>query len=239
MTPVTPNWPALRVCHLSKTVVQPNGKALRILQDIDLELAVGETVAIIGASGSGKSTLLSLLAGLDTASGGDIHVFGHPLHQYDEDARAGVRAQHLGFVFQSYQLLAHLTALENVILPLELGVGDAQVADPRQRGRDLLKQLGLGERVNHLPGTLSGGEQQRVALARAFVSDGRLILADEPTGSLDKATGEDVMQILFELARERGASLLLVTHDERLAQRCDRCLVLEDGCLRDARATGA
>ena len=202
---------------------------LTILHDISFELAPRESVAIVGASGSGKSTLLSLLAGLDVPSAGQVVVAGTELFALDEDARAALRAQQMGFVFQSFQLLAHLTALENVMLPLELmGRPDA-----RSAATEMLQRVGLAERLRHYPRVLSGGEQQRVALARAFVVRPALLLADEPTGSLDFATGEKVMELMFALNREAGTTLVLVTHDAAIATRCDRQLRIEAGRLVD------
>ena len=185
----------------------------------------GEAVAVVGASGSGKSTLLGLLAGLDTPSAGSVRIDGTELFELDEDGRAMLRARMLGFVFQSFQLLAALNALENVTLPLELADrGDAEAA-----ARAMLERVGLGERLSHYPKTLSGGEQQRVALARAFVVQPKLLLADEPTGNLDEATGEGIIDLLFELNAERGTTLILVTHDEMLARRCTRLVRLAAG----------
>lgn len=200
---------------------------LTILHDIDFSLAPRESVAIVGASGSGKSTLLSIVAGLDTPSTGTVVLAGTDLFTLDEDARAAVRARSVGFVFQSFQLLANLTALENVMLPLELmGRHDARAA-----ATEMLRRVGLGERLGHYPKVLSGGEQQRVALARAFVVRPAVLLADEPTGSLDFATGEKVMELMFELNREAGTTLVLVTHDRAIATRCDRQLRIEAGRL--------
>lgn len=210
---------------LSKQVEDATG-ALVILRDIEFTLARGESVAIVGASGSGKSTLLSLLAGLDTPSQGTVLLDGIDLYALDEDERAAVRAQKLGFVFQSFQLLGHLTALENVMLPLEL----ANRPDAREAARQMLQRVGLAERLQHYPKVLSGGEQQRVALARAFVVKPAVLLADEPTGSLDAASGDKVMQLMFELNREQGTTLVLVTHDEQIARRCDRRIRIEAGC---------
>ena len=188
-----------------------------------------ESVAIVGASGSGKSTLLSIVAGLDTPTHGTVRLDGIDLFKLDEDARAAVRAERLGFVFQSFQLLANLTALENVMLPLELqGRSDA-----RSTAREMLGRVGLSERLSHYPKVLSGGEQQRVALARAFVVKPSVLLADEPTGSLDFATGETVMELIFELNRESGTTLVLVTHDSGLAARCDRQIRIEAGRIVD------
>ena len=198
---------------------------LTILHEIDFSLAARQSAAIVGASGSGKSTLLSIIAGLDTPTSGTVRVAGVDIFAIDEDARAALRAQKVGFVFQSFQLLANLTALENVMLPLELqGRRDARVQSTEMLGR-----VGLGERLRHYPKVLSGGEQQRVALARAFVVQPAVLLADEPTGSLDFATGEKVMELMFELNRETGTTLVLVTHDRGIAARCDRQLRIEAG----------
>ena len=203
---------------------------LTILHDIDFELFPRETVAIVGASGSGKSTLLGILAGLDTPSSGRVTLAGTELFGLDEDARAALRARQVGFVFQNFQLLGHLTALENVMLPLELmGRRDARAAATEMLGR-----VGLGQRLGHYPKLLSGGEQQRVALARAFVVRPAVLLADEPTGSLDFATGAKVMELMFELNREAGTTLVLVTHDPQIAARCDRQLQIEAGRLHEA-----
>jgi putative ABC transport system ATP-binding protein len=207
--------------------VEDSGGVLTILHDISFDLAARESAAIVGASGSGKSTLLSILAGLDTPTTGTVILAGHDLFQLDEDARAAVRAAKLGFVFQSFQLLGNLTALENVMLPLELqGRRDA-----RTLAVDMLQRVGLGERLRHYPKLLSGGEQQRVALARAFVVQPAVLLADEPTGSLDFATGERVMELMFDLNRETGTTLVLVTYDRAIADRCDRQLRIEAGRL--------
>ncbi len=200
---------------------------LTILHDVSFQLRERESAAIVGASGSGKSTLLGLLAGLDVPTSGRVQLCGHDLFAMDEDARAGVRAAHVGFVFQSFQLLAHRTALENVMLPLEL----AGVRDARARATAMLGRVGLAERLGHYPRVLSGGEQQRVALARAFVVRPQVLLADEPTGSLDFATGETVMQLMFELNREVGTTLVLVTHDPAIAARCERQLHIVAGRL--------
>ena len=207
--------------------VQDSGGLLTILHEINFELPARQSAAIVGASGSGKSTLLSILAGLDTPTTGHVTLAGHDLFQLDEDARAAVRAAKLGFVFQSFQLLGNLTALENVMLPLELqGRSDA-----RPLATDMLKRVGLGERLGHYPKLLSGGEQQRVALARAFVVQPAVLLADDPTGSLDFATGERVMALMLDLNREAGTTLVLVTHDRAIAERCDRQLRIEAGRL--------
>src|SRR5262245_49090101 len=213
---------------LSKIVPLANGAGaseLVILKDISLKVMPGEAVAIVGASGSGKSTLLGLLAGLDTPSSGAVRLDGTELFSLDEDGRAALRARLLGFVFQSFQLLPALNALENVMLPLELA-GEAGAAD---LARDMLGRVGLGERLRHYPKTLSGGEQQRVALARAFVTRPKLLLADEPTGNLDAATGAGVIDLMFRLNAESGTTLLLVTHDEAIAARCARKIRLVAG----------
>ncbi len=216
--------PIIAVVHVTKQVHDSTG-TLTILHDIDFTLAPRQSAAIVGASGSGKSTLLSIIAGLDTPSSGTVRLAGTDLFALDEDARAALRAQKLGFVFQSFQLLANLTALENVMLPLELqGRSDARVLATEMLGR-----VGLGERLRHYPKVLSGGEQQRVALARAFVVQPAVLLADEPTGSLDFATGEKVMQLMFELNREQGTTLVLVTHDRAIAAQCERRLTVEAG----------
>jgi len=200
---------------------------LTILSDIDFTVAAGTTVAIVGASGSGKSTLLGLLAGLDTPSEGSVRLDGEDIYALGEDGRALLRKRKLGFVFQSFQLLGHLNALENVMLPLELR-GDGQA---RAKAEQMLGRVGLGSRLKHYPKYLSGGEQQRVALARAFVTEPPLLFADEPTGSLDAATGESVIQLMFELNRERGSTLVLVTHDNGIAARCERTLTIAAGRL--------
>jgi len=217
---------AIIVEHLSKRVRDADGW-LTILDDLSFRVPAGQTVAIVGASGSGKSTLLGLLAGLDLPSEGTVTMFGESLFALDEDGRAAWRARNLGFVFQSFQLLPQMTALENVMLPLELA-GDRGAA---RRARALLERVGLGDRLGHYPKTLSGGEQQRVALARAFAPAPRLLFADEPTGSLDAATGARVIDLLFELNREAGATLVLVTHDPELAGRCGQRLALHAGRL--------
>ena len=212
--------------NLNKVVSSAEGE-LTILHDLSLELEKGGSLAIVGSSGSGKSTLLGLLAGLDLPSTGRILLAGNDLGSLDEDARARVRAEHVGFVFQSFQLLDSLNALENVMLPLELeGRSDA-----RQRASELLERVGLGSRLSHTPRQLSGGEQQRVAIARAFAAEPDVLFADEPTGNLDTHTGERISDLLFELNQERGATLVLVTHDERLAARCQRIIRLEAGHL--------
>jgi putative ABC transport system ATP-binding protein len=216
--------PIIAVEHLTKQVQDSSG-TLTILHEIDFALQPRESAAIVGASGSGKSTLLSIIAGLDTPTSGTVRLAGTDIFRLDEDARAALRAQKVGFVFQSFQLLPNLTALENVMLPLELqGRRDARVAATEMLGR-----VGLGQRLRHYPKLLSGGEQQRVALARAFVVHPAVLLADEPTGSLDHATGEKVMELMFALNRESGTTLVLVTHDRAIAARCDRELRIEAG----------
>jgi putative ABC transport system ATP-binding protein len=223
--------PIISVEHVHKSVTDSTG-TLAILRDIDFSLAARETVAIVGASGSGKSTLLSIVAGLDTPTQGTVRLAGADLFALDEDERAALRAREVGFVFQSFQLLGNLTALENVMLPLEL----AGRRDARRMAGEMMKRVGLGERFGHYPKTLSGGEQQRVALARAFVVEPAVLLADEPTGSLDFATGETVMQLMFDLNREHGTTLVLVTHDRAIADRCERRLTIEAGRIaRDER----
>ena len=216
--------PALAVRQLGKRVRDALGE-LVILDDITLTIGAGETVAIVGASGSGKSTLLGLLAGLDTPSSGTVELAGVDLASLDEDGRAALRARHVGFVFQSFQLLPHLNALENVMLPLEL----RGAAGARAQAEALLAEVGLAARLRHYPKTLSGGEQQRVALARAFVTRPDILLADEPTGSLDAATGTGVMDLMFRLHREHGSTLVLVTHDDAIARRCARQIRLAAG----------
>jgi putative ABC transport system ATP-binding protein len=216
--------PIIAVDRITKQVPDPGGP-LTILHEISFELQRQQSVAIVGASGSGKSTLLSIIAGLDTPTSGSVRLAGIYLFSLDEDARAAVRAEHVGFVFQSFQLLGNLSAIENVMLPLELqGRSDA-----RARATEMLERVGLGSRLRHYPRVLSGGEQQRVALARAFIVRPALLLADEPTGSLDFATGERVMELMFELNRESATTLVLVTHDRAVAARCDRQLRIEAG----------
>jgi putative ABC transport system ATP-binding protein len=229
---------AVEARGLSKVVQDVTG-SLTILDDINLTIGAGETAAIIGASGSGKSTLLGLLAGLDVPTRGSVRIFGDDLFSLDEDGRAALRAARIGFVFQSFQLLPHLTALENVLLPLELTGRAPAGASPTQTARDLLGRVGLSERLAHYPKYLSGGEQQRVALARAFVLTPPLLLADEPTGSLDAATGEGVIELMFELNRERGSTLVLVTHDPDIARRCGRQVELHAGRVVDRVAAAA
>ncbi|MBB5208227.1 ABC transporter ATP-binding protein [Chiayiivirga flava] len=225
--------PVLHVASLGKRVKLPGGE-LTILDGVGFSIGPGEAVAIVGASGSGKSTLLSLLAGLDVASEGEVRLAGHSLAALDEDGRARLRGEHVGFVFQAFQLLPSLTALENAMLPLELrGVREAQ-----QRARAILERVGLGERLGHYPKQLSGGEQQRVALARAFVTQPAVLFADEPTGNLDTVTGNAVIDLLFELNAVAGTTLVLVTHDHALAARCGRVLRIDAGRLvSDTAAT--
>jgi putative ABC transport system ATP-binding protein len=216
----------ISVEHVFKSVTDSTG-TLDILRDIDFAIQPQDTVAIVGASGSGKSTLLSIIAGLDTPTRGTVHLAGQNLFAIDEDERAAWRAQKVGFVFQSFQLLGNLTALENVMLPLEL----AGRKDSRLAATDMLKRVGLAERLGHYPKVMSGGEQQRVALARAFVVQPAVLLADEPTGSLDFATGEKVMELMFALNAELGTTLVLVTHDRGIAQRCARSITIEAGAI--------
>ena len=215
---------AIEVAGLGKEVTT-GGKPLTILQDVSFSVAAGEAVAVVGASGSGKSTLLALLAGLDVPSSGAVRVAGANMLALDEDGRAALRARTMGFVFQSFQLLAAMSALENVMLPLEL----AGTPRAKETATELLARVGLAERLHHYPKQLSGGEQQRVAIARAFVTSPSILLADEPTGNLDAETGATVIQLLFDLNRERGATLLLVTHDETLSARCGRVVRLAKG----------
>jgi len=223
--------PIVRVAALGKQITTGDSE-LTILRDISFEVSAGEAVAIVGVSGSGKSTLLGLLAGLDEPTAGSVEIDGCDLFALDEDGRAALRGRMLGFVFQSFQLLPEFTALENVMLPLELA-GDAGA---RAAASALLERVGLGNRLDHYPKQLSGGEQQRVAIARAFVTRPVLLLADEPTGNLDAATGRTIIDLMFELNRERRTTLLLVTHDESLSQRCGRVLRLADGMLQNSEA---
>jgi putative ABC transport system ATP-binding protein len=209
---------------LGRQVSSPEG-TLAILAAVDLSIGRGESVAVVGASGAGKSTLLALLAGLDEPSSGRVWLAGHELSALDEDGRAAVRARHVGFVFQSFHLLPSLTALENVMLPLEL----ARRTDARAAAREVLDRVGLGERLGHYPRQLSGGEQQRVAIARAFVTRPDVLFADEPTGNLDAATGEKIMDLLFGLNASTRTTLVLVTHDAALARRCQRVIRLDSG----------
>ncbi|MBK4735772.1 ATP-binding cassette domain-containing protein [Noviherbaspirillum sp. DKR-6] len=218
----------MEVVHLTKRVADAAGE-LTILRDVNFTLHAGATLAIVGASGSGKSTLLGLLAGLDAPSEGTVRLAGTDIYALDEDGRAALRKELLGFVFQSFQLLGHLTALENVMLPLELR-GDVNA---RARAEAMLERVGLSARLKHYPKTMSGGEQQRVALARAFVAEPPLLFADEPTGSLDAATGAAVIKLMFELNRERASTLVLVTHDPSIAALCERTITIAAGQLAD------
>lgn len=218
----------IRASNLGKQVEAPGGGQLAILKSVDFEVKPAEAVAILGASGSGKSTLLGLLAGLDLPSQGDVELLGQSLGALDEDARAQLRLGRVGFVFQSFQLMPGMSALENVMLPLQL----ANHASPATQARELLEQVGLGERVAHRPNELSGGEQQRVALARAFAGPPALLFADEPTGNLDNETGQRIEHLLFDLRDRFNTALVLVTHDEALAQRCDRVVRLHAGALQ-------
>lgn len=230
---LTPSPNMIRVEHLSKRVVTSDGR-LDIVNNAHFTVLAGETVAVVGASGSGKSTLLGLMAGLDVPSEGKVFIDEQDLFALDEDGRARLRGRLVGFVFQSFQLLPSLTALENVMLPLELaGAGDAG-----QRARSILDRVGLGARIKHYPKQLSGGEQQRVAIARAFVTEPRLLFADEPTGNLDAKTGRAMTDLLFTLNREHGTTLILVTHDAGLAARCGRRLTIDAGnvCTEDQQA---
>ena len=220
--------------HVFKSVTDSTG-TLDILRDIHFSLAPRETVAIVGASGSGKSTLLSIIAGLDTPTRGTVRLDGQDLFAVSEDERAALRARKVGFVFQSFQLMGNLTALENVMLPLEL----AGRRDARAAATEMLKRVGLAERLGHYPKVLSGGEQQRVALARAFVVHPAVLLADEPTGSLDFATGEKIMELMFDLNREQGTTLVLVTHDRAIAALCQRRLTVEAGRIAADERTAA
>jgi putative ABC transport system ATP-binding protein len=216
----------LEARSLRKQVTSPEG-LLTILDDVSLRVAAGETVAVVGASGAGKSTLLALLAGLDEPSAGAVFLEGTELSALDEDGRAEARARHVGFVFQSFHLVPSLTALENVMLPLEL----AGRSDARAAAREVLAEVGLAGRLGHYPRQLSGGEQQRVAIARAFVTRPAVLFADEPTGNLDTATGARVIQLLFDLNRATGTTLVLVTHDRAIAERCDRVIAMDAGKL--------
>lgn len=218
--------PIVQAEQLGKRVNSPDGELI-ILDSVELSVAQGESVAIVGASGSGKSTLLGLLAGLDRPSEGRVHLCGVDLGSLDEDGLAGLRAERVGFVFQSFQLLPSLTALENVMLPLEM----AEHTDVAATATEVLDRVGLAERARHYPNQLSGGEQQRVAIARAFATGPEVLFADEPTGNLDRRTGQRAIELLFSLNRERGTTLILVTHDVGLAKLCSRRLELEDGRL--------
>jgi putative ABC transport system ATP-binding protein len=220
----------IQTTQLQKDVQTSDG-ILHILQPIDLQIAAGETVAIVGASGSGKSTLLSLLAGLDLASSGDVLIDNEKLSELDEEQRAKLRADKIGFIFQSFLLIPSLTALENVMLPAELA-GNRQA---EQQARELLAQVGLSERLTHYPNQLSGGEQQRVAIARAFVGTPKILFADEPTGNLDAVTGQTVEDLLFQMNQESGTTLVMVTHNSDLAARCQRVLRMDAGRLSEVQ----
>lgn len=222
----------LRTKELTKTV-NTQDQSLTILSEVSLTVNEQDTVAIVGVSGSGKSTLLSLLAGLDVPSSGEVYLAEQPLHELDEDQRASVRAQNVGFVFQSFHLLPGLSALENVMLPIEL----KEQSNAKQRATELLQKVGLAERLEHYPNQLSGGEQQRVAIARAFASEPKVLFADEPTGNLDVENGDKISDLLFELNQQLGTTLVLVTHDNRLAQRCQRIVRLEGGKVIDDQAS--
>lgn len=220
----------ITVNYLTKQVAaldNPSGGMLDILSGVNLEIKSAESVAIVGASGSGKSTLLGLMAGLDQPSSGEVLIAGSSLNQLDEDGRAALRGDKVGFVFQSFQLLPSLTAIENVMLPLELQSNESAKAT----ALSLLDRVGLSDRLNHYPKQLSGGEQQRVAIARAFVTQPQIVFADEPTGNLDKKTSQYIIDLLFEINHEKNTTLVIVTHDESLAEKCDRCLTLENGVL--------
>ena len=233
-SPDAPRSQIIAVEHVFKSVTDSTG-TLDILRDIHFSLAPRETVAIVGASGSGKSTLLSIIAGLDTPTRGTVRLDGQDLFAVSEDERAALRARKVGFVFQSFQLMGNLTALENVMLPLEL----AGRRDARAAATEMLKRVGLAERLGHYPKVLSGGEQQRVALARAFVVHPAVLLADEPTGSLDFSTGEKIMELMFDLNREQGTTLVLVTHDRAIAALCQRRLTVEAGRIAADERTAA
>jgi putative ABC transport system ATP-binding protein len=218
--------PVLRVENVSKQVISPEG-SLTILSDVSMNIESGDSVAIVGASGAGKSTLLALLAGLDLPTKGQIYLNGANLTELNEDGRAQVRAKSVGFVFQSFHLMPSLNALENVMLPLEL----AGKKMPRQAASEVLRQVGLSDRWSHYPAQLSGGEKQRVAIARAFATEPAVLFADEPTGNLDSRTGENVMELMFEMNKNSSTTLVLVTHDSSLAERCDRVIGLDGGHL--------
>jgi putative ABC transport system ATP-binding protein len=217
----------LQTRNLGKSINSPEGE-LRLLHDVELDIATGETVAVIGASGAGKSTLLGLLAGLDTPTEGQVFFDNENLFSLSEDGRARLRAEKVGFVFQSFHLLPHLTALENVMLPLEL----AGREEARKAATGILERVGLENRLRHYPKQLSGGEQQRVAIGRAFALHPKVLFADEPTGNLDRHTGKRIVDLLFNLNEEQGTTLILVTHDAHLAERCQRRLELDEGLLR-------
>lgn len=220
----------LKVSALTKSV-QLDEKTLELLQPVHLTVNAGETLAIVGSSGSGKTTLLSILAGLDLPTSGEVYLKNHPLHQFNEEQRSQVRANHVGFIFQQFLLISSLTALENVMLPAEL----ANLPDAKEQGLALLASVGLAERAEHYPSQLSGGEQQRVAIARAFITKPDVLFADEPTGNLDTKTGVHIADLLFQLNEKHGTTLVLVTHDPKLAQRCQRQVEMDSGVLQEAR----
>jgi putative ABC transport system ATP-binding protein len=219
----------LKVSALTKSVLLED-KTLELLQPINLSVYAGESLAIVGSSGSGKTTLLSILAGLDVPTKGQVYLKNYPLHQLNEEQRSQVRAEHVGFIFQQFLLVNSLTALENVMLPAEL----ANLSDAKARGLDLLAQVGLAERADHYPSQLSGGEQQRVAIARAFITHPDILFADEPTGNLDSKTGHHIEDLLFELNEKLGTTLVLVTHDAKLAARCQRQVEMDSGVLTES-----
>ncbi len=219
----------IKVNHLHKSV-DSGHEHIEILKSVSFQIEAGESVAIVGASGSGKSTLLGLLAGLDSATSGEIFIKGKSLSSLTEDQRAKVRAEHIGFVFQNFYLVPGLSVLENVMLPLE--IANNKQADAK--ARDYIQRVGLSERITHLPAQLSGGEQQRVALARAFVAEPDILFADEPTGNLDQHTGSNIIDLLFSLNKDSATTLILVTHDNELANRCSRKLVLDEGCIAES-----
>jgi putative ABC transport system ATP-binding protein len=219
----------LKVSALTKSV-QLDEKTLELLQPVHLTVNSGETIAIVGSSGSGKTTLLSILAGLDLPTSGEVYLKNHPLHQFNEEQRSQVRADHVGFIFQQFLLISSLTALENVMLPAEL----ANLPDAKEQGLALLASVGLAERAEHYPSQLSGGEQQRVAIARAFITKPDVLFADEPTGNLDTKTGIHIADLLFQLNEKHGTTLVLVTHDSKLAQRCQRQVEMDSGVLKES-----
>tara|TARA_R110000737_G_scaffold1951_1_gene5677 strand:+ start:2786 stop:3571 length:786 start_codon:yes stop_codon:yes gene_type:complete len=219
----------LSVTNLTKSV-QVEDKTLVLLQALNLTVTAGESIAIVGSSGSGKTTLLSILAGLDLPSSGEVYLKNQPLHQFNEEQRSQVRAQHVGFIFQQFLLINSLTALENVMLPAEL----ANLPDAQARGEALLAQVGLADRLEHYPSQLSGGEQQRVAIARAFIAQPDILFADEPTGNLDSKTGQHITDLIFDLNAKEGTTLVLVTHDAKLAARCQRQVEMDSGILTEA-----
>lgn len=234
---------ALVAQHIEKQVSLPNGssatdseKKLEILRDVNLTVENGESVAIVGASGSGKSTLLGILAGLDLPSSGEMYFYGRPFHQLDEEQRAAVRRNEVGFIFQQFLLVPSLTALENVMLPAELSDDPALRSQAEEAAKAWLEKVGLGHRLSHFPNQLSGGEQQRVAIARAFITKPKLLFADEPSANLDADNGKRIEDLLFELNQSVGTTLILVTHNPVLAQRCGRMMMLENGCLMESQS---